>query len=286
MAALTISKPLELPYRGDGTDRPTHIPLPPNPMPLFYGGRLLKRWRYISIWSADLSLCAATVFVGPVPQEFWAIWDRQGRRLWEHTRLWAGRVQLPTGKVLVRDGGISIDITLDESDAFEVVTPVGDAYTWTRKQCGIRAHGTVQVNCSLYPVEAVALIDENAGYHPRHTHWRWSGGAGTDVRGRKVAWSVIVGLNDSPINSERTIWVDGVPHEVEPVVFADDLSRVTFADGSQLHFTEESVRQRRDNLLLIRSSYRQPFGAFSGMLPGGIQLREAYGVMEDHAAVW
>ncbi len=39
-------------------------------------------------------------------------------------------------------------------------------------------------------------------------------------------------------------------------------------------------------MLLLRSSYRQPFGTFPGTLPGGITLREAYGVMERHEAVW
>ena len=51
-------------------------------------------------------------------------------------------------------------------------------------------------------------------------------------------------------------------------------------------FHEEAARQRRDHLLLVRSAYRQPFGIFSGMLSGGMQLREAYGVMERHEAVW
>jgi hypothetical protein len=272
-------------YRGDAEHRP-HLPLPPNWMPLLRAGRLLKRWRYVSIWSADVSICAARVSVGPVQQEFWAVWYRKGKRLWEHTRMLPGRVHLPPNKLIVRDGDTSIDITLDENEGFEVVTPVGGAYTWTRKQNGIRAHGQVRIGELRIPVEAVALIDDNAGYHPRHTVWQWSGGAGRDVNGRSVAWSVIVGLNDSPVNSERSIWIDGAVQEVGVVQFADDLSSVSFAEGGTLHFTPEAERSRSDNLLLIRSSYRQPFGAFKGTLPGGIQLTEGYGVMEFHEAWW
>jgi hypothetical protein len=38
---------------------------------------------------------------------------------------------------------------------------------------------------------------------------------------------------------------------------------------------------------LVRSSYRQPFGAFSGELPGGLAtLTEGLGVMERHEAWW
>lgn len=278
---------IRAPYRGDGLDRPADIPLPPMQMPLLRNWRLLKLWRYVSIWSRDLSICAARVYVGPIPQEFWAIWDRQNGKLYEHTRLpGVGRVDVPVGLVYVRDGQVRIDVTLDEGPQFEVVTFDERAYTWTGKQCGIRAHGRVHINGETRPVEAVALIDNNAGYHRRHTRWYWSGGAGHDVQGRAVAWSVIVGLNDSPTNSERTVWVDGAAREVGPVQFAEDLTSVTFEDGCQLHFTEEAARQRQDNLLVIRSAYRQPFGTFSGTLPGGIELREAYGVMEFHDALW
>jgi hypothetical protein len=277
---------LQYPIRGASATLPNVVPLPPQRLPLFYGGTLRKQWRYVSIWSPEISICAANVDVGPVRQEFWAVWDRAEGKLWEKTRLYHAKVHVPPGKVLVRDRGVEIDITLEENDGFEVVTPVGDAYTWTRKQCGIRAHGTVRLRGAERQVEAVALIDDNAGYHPRHTLWQWCGGAGYDTEGRAVAWSLIVGLNDSPHNSERTVWIEGQPTETSPVRFADDLSSLTFDSGETLFFQQESVRQRRDNLLLVRSAYRQPFGSFSGTLPGGITLRDGHGVMEWHQAVW
>lgn len=261
-----------LPYRGNGKDRPHNLPLPPSPMPLIYAGRMLKRWRYVSVWGRELSLCAARVQVGPARQEFWAVWDRNGQRLWERTRLYPRCVGLTPGRVLVQDDHVHIDVTFDENEGFQVVSPSGPAYTWTRKQCGIHARGFVRIHGNELPVEAVALIDDNAGYHPRHTCWWWSGGAGVDVEERAVAWSVIVGLNDSAIGSERTVWVDGVPHEVGPVSFASDLSTVSFSEGGELVFQEEAVREREENLLLIRSSYQQPFGTFSGVLPGNITL--------------
>jgi hypothetical protein len=36
----------------------------------------------------------------------------------------------------------------------------------------------------------------------------------------------------------------------------------------------------------VRSLYRQPFGTFSGELPGALQLSEGWGVMEDHEVWW
>jgi hypothetical protein len=126
-----------------------------------------------------------------------------------------------------------------------------------------------------------AVIDDTAAYYERHTRWRWSAGVGTADDGRQVAWNLVDGVNDPPHDSERTVWIDGVPVEVGPVRFADDLSR-----AGDLHFHEEAVRERRENRLLVRSRYRQPFGTFSGALPGGPVLAEGYGVMESHDVWW
>jgi hypothetical protein len=150
-----------------------------------------------------------------VRQEFWAVWDRQSKQLWERTRLLNRHVQMLPGRVLVRERDASFDIVLEENPGFQVVTPTGGAYTWTRKQL-VRAHGSVEAGGKVHQIEAVALIDDNAGYHSRHTLWQWSGGAGYATDGRAVGWSVIVGLNDSPYDSERTVWVEGEPVEVGP----------------------------------------------------------------------
>jgi hypothetical protein len=37
---------------------------------------------------------------------------------------------------------------------------------------------------------------------------------------------------------------------------------------------------------LVSSDYVQPFGSFSGALPGGIELASGLGVMERHRARW
>ena len=125
------------------------------------------------------------------------------------------------------------------------------------------------------------MIDDTAAYYQRHTRWRWSAGVGRTPDGRALAWNLVAGVNDPPEHSERTVWVDGDPHEVPRCAFADDLTAV---DG--LRFRAEATRERRENLGLLRSFYRQPFGTFSGELPGGLALAEGYGVMEEHDVRW
>jgi Domain of unknown function (DUF2804), C-terminal len=275
----------ELPYRGTfGDARPPSVqalPLPPGTMPSHTGLRPLKAWRYVGVYGAELMLCAANVRIGPARQSFWAVWDRRGGRLHERTVIGRGRVRLSRGRAQVADAGIAIDLVLEEMPGVETVCRSGRSYAWTRKQGGIRARGTVELEDSRVAVDERAVIDDTAGYYERHTRWLWCAGVGQSRDGSEVAWNLVSGVNDPPLSSERTVWVDGDPHETPPCSFSDDLSVV-----DRLSFSPEATRSRRDNLLLIRSSYRQPFGTFGGILPGGIELASGYGVMEVHDARW
>lgn len=288
-------------HRGTyGAPRPgaiADLALPPARMPLLGpGGRPLKRWRYVGAFGPELMLCAGDVRVGPARQTFWAVWDRAAERLHERTRLRRGGVlalglERP-GRVLVRDGPVTIDLALEEVDGVEAVCPDGRAYAWTRKQGGVRMHGTVAVDGIMRRFDGRGVIDDSAGYHARHTAWEWCAGVGLTADGRDVAWNLVAGINDPPQASERTVWVDGEPFEVGPVArFARGLSGVATDDGVDLRFAAEAVRERRENLLLVRSAYRQPFGTFAGMLPapgavGPLVLAEGFGVMEQHSALW
>jgi uncharacterized protein DUF2804 len=283
-----------LPHRGRwGDARPAALaglPLPPGRLPLLRGGRPLKRWRYVGVYGPELMVCVGAVQLGFARQSFWAVLERAPGRLHERTRLSRGGVRLSMdepGRVLVQDGPVRIDLTLDESDGVETICPHGRQHAWTRKQGGVPARGRVEVEGNAYDVDAFAVVDDSAGYHARHTAWRWSAGVGRAEDGRAVAWNLVEGINDPPAGSERTLWVEGSPPvEAGSAAFAAGLTGVTTADGGDLRFAAEAVRQRRENLLLVRSSYRQPFGTFSGLLPGGLALAEGFGVMEEHTAAW
>ena len=281
---------LPLPYRGRfGDIRPpalAGLPLPPAPMPPRRGGRPLKAWRYVGVYGPELMLCLAAVRIGPARQAFWAVWDRRAERLHERTVTGRGGVRIESGRAQVRDHGIEIDLALEESAGIEAVCRSGAAYAWTRKQGGVVARGGVRIDGVTHALVGHAMIDDTAAYYERHTHWRWTAGVGRAGDGRELAWNLVAGVNDPPERSERTIWVDGVAAEAGPCAFADDLSGVSIADGGSLRFRSEAVREHRQNLLLVRSSYRQPFGTFAGALPGGIELAEGYGVMEEHDVRW
>jgi hypothetical protein len=249
-------------------------------MPSHHGLRPLKAWRYVGAFGPEMMLCVGLVRIGRLAQSFWAVWDRQEGRLYERTVSGRRGACLESGRVHVRAADLELDLALEESGGVETICPSAGSYAWTRKQGGVRAHGTIRLGDSAArTLDLRAVIDDTAAYYARRTQWSWSAGVGRSVDGRPVAWNLVAGVNDPPSGSERTVWVDGTASEPLPCEFRTD-------GVDRLRFAAEAVRERRDNLLIVRSSYRQPFGSFSGELPGGIELADGFGVMEEHEAYW
>jgi hypothetical protein len=244
----------------------------------------------VGIFSEELMACAALVQVGPTRQSFWALHRRAGDDgLRERTRLLPGHgaVRLEEGRMRVDDGGVVLDLRLEEAAGVEAVCPNGRAQVWTRKQAGVAAHGTISLDgAPPIEIEALAVIDDTAGHHARHTEWRWTAGVGQSPDGVALAWNLVDGVNDPETGSERAVWIAGEPREAPPVTFASDLSQISCSDGSKLHFFAEAERSRSENLLIVKSDYRAPFGTFSGTLPGDVPLAHGLGVVEYHRALW
>ena len=258
------------PWRGAGGDRagrPDDLPLPPAHMPLVRGGRPLKRWRWVGAFSPAAMACVARARIGGLPVSWWVVWD--GERLHEGTR----GVRLGPGAATAP----GLELRFEEGDGVEVVSPHGAQHIWTRKQAGMPIRGTLLGR----PFEGRGFVDDSAGYHARHTSWRWSAGVGTATSGAAVAWNLVDGVHDALQASERTVWVDGVPHHVEPLTFADDLSGV-----GALRCDAVAVRKHRQNRLVVASDYEMPFGRFSGSLPVAGALADGWGVMERHRVRW
>lgn len=272
-------------------------------------GHWRKRWRYVGAFSDELLLCAARINVGPLGQTFWAIWDRAERKLWERTAtlmpgargdVWT-EGQDGDGLLLhSADEGSVVRIEAKHPEVGEVrgflrfgtakwveaVCPTEDGqYVWTRKRVDVPVACDVRLAGRRIEAEARGVEDESEGYHPHHTVWSWSAGVGTATDGRSVGWNLVSGINDPPELSERGIWIDGEPTEPGPVEF-DGLEAIRFDEGSRLDFAGECERRREENRFLVRYTYKQPLGAFTGTLPGDITLASGLGVMEHHDAHW
>jgi Protein of unknown function (DUF2804) len=252
------------------------------PLRPFLGRRPLKRWRYIGVYGPELMVCVGDARVAGIPQRWWAVALPDGTLHERTTVLRIDRAPAPAW-VLVEDRGLRIELALEEGEGVEVLSPHGeDGWIWTRKQAGVPVRGRVVVDGREWTLDGpLGFIDDSAGYHAHRTTWRWSAGVGTVRGGARVAWNLVEGVHDAPEASERTVWVDGEPREVPSQPFAPDLSRV-----GDLAFEEWCAREDHTRRGPFRSDYRQPFGAFTGTLPGGLELDSGYGVMEWHDVRW
>lgn len=257
---------MTLPWRG-----PANPPIDVDRLPLFRRLRPLKRWRYLGLYGPDVQACVGVARIGGAYQAFWAVHNRRTDEFRDRAALWPivtfddASARFDTVDVTYRAAG----------DPVEIVSAHGNYPIWTRKT-PVHVTGTIDGT----PIDSHGLLDESAGHHARVTQWSWSAGCGTSDTGAALTWNLVDGVHDSPTNSERTLWVDGVAREVGPVEFADDLSRV-----GELEFRPERERARHDRMILIDSKYRQPFGTFTGSIDG-VTLREGYGVMESHDVRW
>jgi hypothetical protein len=261
LASLPVAS---LPARGAAV-RELGMALPPARMPLLHRGRPLKSWHWVGVFGPELMLCVGAARVAGIPQRWWAVAEPDGT-------LHEGRG---------RRMPIELELGGDTGEAVEVASPHGGSYIWTRKQATVPVRASVRIAGHEQEVEGVAFIDDSAGYHARRTDWRWSAGIGRGTGNERVAWNLVTGVHDAVEASERTVWVDGRAHEVGPVEFAADLSRV-----GGLSFEEWCAREDHTRRGPFRSDYRQPFGSFSGELPNGVRLAAGYGVMEWHRALW
>ena len=276
-------------------------------MPVRLGGTWRKRWRYVGAFGERVMLCAASVRIGPLGQTFWAILDRESGEILEHTKqllpaqrgeVWSerGGGQGPwelgsTGDSLrtkIDARGVTAKLSFGERGTWaESICPNGNGgYVWTRKRPSwVDLHLDLGERGEIHETLR-AIEDESAGYHPRHTVWNWSAGVGPASAGRMRAGTRAGGDTAPGAGRARAGGLGGAaaPRAPGRVEF-DGLEAVRFANGSRLEFAADAERRADESRLVVKYSYRQPFGRFSGSLDG-IQLAEGIGVMEHQDAVW
>lgn len=170
----------------------------------------------------------------------------------------------------------------------------------TVKRCGLEARGAFEVEGRRRPLDAaLGCVDWTTGYFPRRTVWLWATGAGRDEQGRACGFNLARGVHDDPRGrfTENALWLEGAPGALPPVTFLPGEGRTPWTiRGSagdalvDLVFEPRGERREDVDLVVVSSRYRQPFGAFSGVLRDArgreVRLERVPGVAEDHLAVW
>ena len=97
-------------------------------------------------------------------------------------------------------------------------------------------------------------------------------GSAKPTDGRAVGWNLVAGINDPPRGSERAIWVDGEPPaSPAPASFDGPRSDRGRRRAARVLGRVPSAASERGRPF-ADYCYRQPFGTFTGTLPGGLEL--------------
>ena len=150
---------------------------------------------------------------------------------------------------------------------------------------------------SLDPGESFALLDIHKAHYPWKTWWNWATFAGREAGGGIVGVNLTKNVNqyDETWN-ENALWVDGRIQRLSSAVFDFDprnpLAPWKLKDKNglvDLTFHPFGERTEDMNLGILRSSFHQPFGVFSGevVFEGKrLKIESLPGVCENHLAYW
>ncbi len=297
-----------------GRRRP-ELPLPPGKVPLRRNGSWRKRWRYLGVFSDELLLCAARVGVGPIGQTFWAVWDRESGEMHERTRTaGAGRPRRGLDRARRRRGHRDASTgrptraarwcgsrrrAQEGEEQVRAFLRVGEG-SLGRERLPDRRGRRLRLDAQAGRAgrlrrahrRAADPLSRRAGSRTSRAAITPTTPSGTGrpasastTDGREVGWNLVSGINDPPQRSERAIWVDGVASEPGPVELRGPRRDRARRRPARV---QRRVRAQQGGEAAVRratatASRSAPSPA---RCPGGLELAEAFGVMEHHDAHW
>jgi hypothetical protein len=176
-----------------------------------------------------------------------------------------------------------------------------DRPAYTHKVAALRAEGRLWWRGRWHPVDGgLAALDWTRSVARRETRWKWASLSARDRGGRTVGLNLSAEVYDDADgdSQENAVWLDGRATTLGGVTFAlpaDPLAeawrvRSLRGDEVELGFRPLGARRQALDLGLLRSDFVQPYGLFTGRLrPAGgpaVELVDAFGVVEDHLALW
>jgi hypothetical protein len=172
----------------------------------------------------------------------------------------------------------------------------GKRPAYTYKVAGLRARGDLRLGVERIDlIGALACADWTRSLAQRETKWRWASLAHELPDGRRFGLNLSASVYDDAngVSQENAFFLDGEPTVLGAAVFdvprqpgvEDWTIRSRDDDSIDLRFTPLGARTQEIDLRVIRSDYVQPYGLFRGRVAGHA-IDGAFGVVEDHLAVW
>ena len=251
------------------------------------GRRPLKRWRYVGRLRARAdALRRRGARSAGLPQSFWAVWDREARRLRERTRPRAAAAsRCPTALCASRDRERRASTWRSSPTASRsrCAQPPRRARTSGRASSPVRARGHVHARRAARSRSTRAAC-RRLRRLPRARH-------------RLVAGAPASASRPTARRSRGTSWPASTTRRAAASARCGSTACRARSGRSRSPTTstpsgDDCASPPRPSACaattcwLIASDYRQPFGTFAGTLPGGTELASGDGVMERHGARW
>jgi hypothetical protein len=188
---------------------------------------------------------------------------------------------------------LNIDAVFNEKGISVVAPSPGRPFNFTYKNLPLPVKVNVQHNGRALTAEGdFGAIDFTKGFPPRSTEWNWTSFIGHTESGRSIAVNLVDKFNG---NMENILWLDGERFLLSKADFIPgkpldkaEWSISTVEGSLKMIFSPKGVRSENLNAGLMKSIFTQPFGKYEGELNinGRIEKFTAWGVAEDHLAVW
>lgn len=265
----------------------------------------IKRWQYVGLVSEEFVIGAAVVWMQPVGNVFWYVFDRKRRELTEASVLcpfgrgiafesngvsgvvaWRkgkNRILLENGRAGGRrrleivSGKLAVTAELEDAPApLVVASRVGyRGFNYTLKIAGMPAFGEVALAGATRRIgerEAFGVLDFTTGCLARETFWNWASGGGRDAGGALVGLNFVQGINETGV-TENAFWIGDRLVKTDTLTFAYDDRQIlspwrirSWDKKVDLTFVPEGERKADLDLKVVASRFHQPFGCFSGTL--------------------
>lgn len=218
-------------------------------------------------------------------------------------------VQLPPapGTSGLAQQRLAADMQVQLATPLALITPLPadgrsaqQGLAYTHKEAGLVAQGVLTVGGASGTVDGLATLDWTRAHALRTTRWKWASLATQTTEGRLgLNLSAEVYDDASGASLENAVWLAGQPHLLPGARFelpdqpqTEPWRIVSMDDGASfdLRFVPTGARAQDVRAGIIRSSFVQPFGIYSGWVAvpgaGKVSVDGAFGVTEDHLSVW
>ena len=192
-------------------------------------------------------------------------------------------------------GKFDLEIIADNNEkGMSVVAPIpGRPFNFTYKNLDIPVTVNAKVSGKEFSLKGnFGAIDFTKGYPARITNWNWTSFIGKTESGKSISANIVDKFND---NMENILWLEGEKTVLSAAEYTigknpskDHWQVLTKDKILQMDFKPLGARSENLNAGVMKSIFIQPFGVFEGKvtLNGITENFKAYGVMEDHQAIW